>query len=507
MASLPFIGDTEKIALAACIPTIRRFEGLDSPPEDREWFVNATTIDVTVRYIELRHEGKSHDTALRSLNKVFMDWYGSRGLEAGPFDVPPEPEVPRPTRPVSGRLRLESGGFRDDIGFLNPVYLHAGDLFSVFVRDRGRALAELDKIAAAGYHGARVWITLGCGPNTHHGCAPHEYWYGREVGPHVTPTYWADLREFRDALVARRLRLVASQGDLTQIQDRRGYFQQLAAVDNEAPFIDFIDGGNEMWQNGEPDPAKLAQCVRWYAEAGGQALKTLTDAPLYGPGAPPPAEQFNRFSIPPADLFDVHSYRGGHSWNKRQHCWGYAYKGHGAPLKENGINSEPPGHGPKVTATENMDELDDESLALIAAGSFLGRMAYVGFSSQGVFLGEGLERERGFASVARVAGLLPADVMTYRLQTHSQPTPAGEARVLEGNGDLELRIDGRIADDGRFAFTIDGPPGEYRIPVRRAFTGELIHPGTGDSVDVSARPGDTLVVPFTRGRLFIGRIV
>lgn len=506
MASLPFIGDNEKIALAACIPVIRRFEGVDSPPEDREWFVNATTVDVTMRYLEQRLAGKSHEAALRHLNAVFMGWYGDRGLEAGPYDVPPEPEAPKPTRPVVGRLRLEAGGFRDDLGFLNPVYAHAGDLLSVYVRDKARALAELDKIAAVGYHGARVWITLGCGPNTHRGCGPHEYWYGREVGPHVTPDYWGELRSFRDALVARQLRLVASQGDLTQIQHRREYAEQLAALDNEAPFIDFLDGGNEMWQNGEPDPRRLAEFVGWYAAAGGKALKTLTDAPLYGPDAPPPAEQFNRYSIPPADLNDVHSFRGGHSWNKRQHCWGYMYKGHGAPLLENAINSEPPGYGARVTATENMHELDDEALAMIAAGSFLGRMAFVWFSGQGVFLEGGLDQERGFEAAARVAGLLPADVMTFRHQTHSQPTPAGSERVLEGDGDKELRIDGRIADDGRFAFTIDGPPGVYRIPVRRAFVGELIH-YTGERVPVEGRVGDTLTVSFTRGRLFVGKLV
>jgi hypothetical protein len=36
------------------------------------------------------------------------------------------------------------------------AYAHAGDL-SLFVRDEARALAELDAVARAGYHGVRVW--------------------------------------------------------------------------------------------------------------------------------------------------------------------------------------------------------------------------------------------------------------------------------------------------------------------------------------------------------------
>lgn len=415
-------------------------------------------------------------------------------------------EVARALPPIVGRLRLERDAFRDDTGFVLPTYAHAGDLFSVFVRDEPRALRELDAVAAAGYHGLRVWVTLGCGPSTASGCRPGDYWYRREVGPDVTPDYWPKLAAFRDALRARSLRLVASQGDLTQIRDRRAYVQRLAAIDSEAPFIDVIDGGNEMWQNGEPDISKLAQFVRWYADAGGKALKTLTDAPLYGPGAPEPAEQLNRFSIPPADLFDVHSFRGGHSWDKRRHIWGYVYCGHGCPEKRNGINSEPPGGGARVTAIENRDEMDDEAVALLALASHLGRQAHVWFSGEGVILDRGLAGEPGFAAVPRAVALLPHDVQTFEIQTHSEPTPAGRARVLESEAARGLRIDGRIAADGRLAFTLDGPPGSYAPRVARAFTGMLCHPGTGACVDVSRRAGEQLPVSFTRGRLLVGRL-
>lgn len=421
---------------------------------------------------------------------------------SGPLGV-----APAPLRRVVGRLRLDQRhAFRDDVGCLNPTYAHSGDLFSVFVRDAARALGELDAVAAAGYHGLRVWITLGCGPNTAHGCHPSDYWYRREVGPDVTPDYWGHLRAFRDALVARGLRLVASQGDLSQLRDRRAFMERLAALDTESPFLDFVDGGNEMWQNGEPDPAKLAQFVRWYADAGGQALKTLTDAPLYGPDAPPPPQQFDTWSIPPADLFDVHSFRGGNSWDKRRHIWGYTYPGHGAPAKKNGINSEPPGGGARVSAIENAHEMDDEAVALLALASHLGRQAFVWFSGEGVILDAGLRTEPGFAAVPRAVALLPEDVQTFETQTHSEPNAAGRQRVLESDAPKGVRIDGRIAHDGRFAFTIDGPPGTYPLRVARSFDGHLYHPGTAEGIEVHAAAGDWITVTFTRGRLLVGRV-
>jgi hypothetical protein len=70
-----------------------------------------------------------------------------------------------PLAPMVGRLRIAGAAFHDDRGPVLPIYAHAGDLFSVFVRDAPRALAELDAVARAGYHGVRVWSALGCSPS------------------------------------------------------------------------------------------------------------------------------------------------------------------------------------------------------------------------------------------------------------------------------------------------------------------------------------------------------
>lgn len=413
----------------------------------------------------------------------------------------PVPEYPTPSDPIQGMLRLLQGiYYGDSAGPVLPTYAHAGDLFSVYVRDPHRARDQLDHTARAGHHGVRTWLTLGCGPTTVQGCKPGNYWRGREVGPDVTPEYWARLREFFIELQHRKLRLVASQGDIGQLRDRRAYMQQLRQLDNEVHVVDWLDCGNEAWQTGEPDPVKLAECVGYYGS--GSSLRTLTDAPLYGAGVPAP-EQFDRFSIPPADAFDVHSYRGGHSWDKRRHIWGYTYCGEGCPRLKTGINSEPPGGGIRVSAIENRHEMDDESVALLAVASHLGRQAFVWFSGEGVILDKGLQDEPGFLSVPRAVALLPPDLYTYETSHHSGAT-FQHLRILLPQG--EVRIDGRQASDGRFVYTIDGPPGTYSLDVVRGFSGELCHPGLGTCEPVTKRAGERLSVSFSRGRILKGRI-
>lgn len=393
-------------------------------------------------------------------------------------------------RPIMGRLRLAGMCYRDDTGCVLPLYAHAGNLFALFVRDAARALTELDAVAAAGYHGVRTWSTLG-----------GSYWDGWHVGDAVTEDYPGAVQRFFAAVAARRLRLVWSQGDIGRMRDRRATMALFARLDAEAGgVIDWIDCGNEAWQTGEPDPQRLAACVGYYRAAGGRALLTLTDAPIYG-RPDPPGVTFDAYSLPPADAFDVHSYRGGHSWDKRRHAWGYTYEH--PPRLLFGISSEPPGAGARVSVTTHQHELDAEALSLLAIGSLLGRQAFVWFSGEGVMIDRGLATEAGFRDTPRAVALLPADVMTYRTSHHSGDSWRG-TRVLVAQG--EVRVDGRMADDGRFAYTLDGPPGSYRLRVERGFRGRLCHPGTAACEDVRRRAGDLLDVTFVRGRLLVGQV-
>jgi hypothetical protein len=419
------------------------------------------------------------------------------GLRQAP-DAQPAPGVA--AHALEGRLRIDDGAFRDDRGFVLPVYAHAGDLFSLFVRDEARALAELDAVARAGYHGVRVWSALGCGVTsacpdvTATGARP--FWSGREIGPDLTPDYFAHVRRFFEALRARRLRAVWSQGDVHVIGDRRAFMSRTAELDNELGVIDWIDCGNEAWQGAGLSPEDLAACVGHYATAGGSALKTLTSSPTEE------VKDLDAYSIAPADAFDVHSFRGGHSWDKRRHLASLTRNDRPVPRRPVGINSEPPGSGALVSATEFPEELDEEAVALLAAASLIARQAFVWFSGEGVKIDRGLATAAGFAAVPDVVPLLPPDVMRFERRHHS-----GEhwkaIRVLEAQNDV--RIDGAQAADGRFAYTIDGPPGTYVLQVARGFEASLCHPATAACEPVARRAGETLTVSFTRGRILVGR--
>lgn len=398
-------------------------------------------------------------------------------------------------RPIMGRLRLAGMCYRDDTGCVLPLYAHAGNLFALFVRDEAAALRELEAVAVAGYHGVRTWSALGCDRGA---CDPGHYWHGREIGPQVTPDYFGQVRRFLEATRARGLRLVWSQGDIRAIRDRRQAMETFAALDADLGAIDFIDCGNEAYQTGIREPEEAAVCIGYYQRAGGVALKSLTSA-----DGDPTFDDINRWSLPPADVFDVHSWRGGHSWDKRRHIWSYGYSGEGSTRLPFGIGSEPPGNGARVSVTSNKHELDDEAVALLALASMLGRQAFVWFSGEGVIIDRGLSTEAGFAATPRAVALLPRDVMTYRISHHSGESWRG-TRVLVAQGDV--RIDGRLGDDGRFAYTIDGPSGSYRLRVERGFRGRLCHPGTAACEDVRRRAGDLLDVTFVRGRLLVGQV-
>lgn len=402
--------------------------------------------------------------------------------------------------PLVGRLRIEGSAFADDRGVVLPVYAHAGDLFSLFVRDEARALVELDAVARAGYHGVRVWSALGCAVSTV--CPDVDtqgqptYWRGREVGPELTRDYYAHVRRFFEALRARKLRSVWSQGDVQVVGDRRDFMTRIAALDNELGVIDWIDCGNEAWQGAGLEPAALAACVGHYAAAGGRALKTLTSPPTEE------VEDLDGYSIAPADAFEVHSFRGGHAWDKRRHIASLTRGDRPTPRTPVGINSEPPGSGALVSATEYPEELDDEAVALLAVAALVARQAFVWFSGEGVKIDQGLATAAGFQSVPSAVRLLPRDVMRFDTRHHS-----GERwkaiRILEAQGDV--RIDGAQAGDCRFAYTIDGPSGTYALKVARAFEATLCHPATAACEPVTKNAGDTLSVSFTRGRVLVGR--
>lgn len=346
--------------------------------------------------------------------------------------------------PLVGRLRIENGVFRDDTGPVLPIFCHFGEAFSRYTRDRDAVRRQLDVIAQAGYHGIRFWMAL-----------TNRYWAGREVSEAFTRDYWGNLRDFLRDLEARQLRAVISQGDISpaDIPDRVGHMRQLADVLDQvgtANTTAIIEGGNESWQNGESDPRKLAQFVQLIENRHPEVLKTLSSPPGETPA------ELDAWSVDPADMFDVHGYRGGNWWDKVRHIFSIAYEGN--PKRRLGWQGEPTGPGDAVSVTQNKQELDDDTLAGMAAMSLVSRQAWCYMSGQGVRFDSPIEAQPGFFSVPRVRDALPRDVMGFQRLIHGGQRWANE-RIFEVIG--ETRCDHALADDGRFVVVIYGPQLTY----------------------------------------------
>ena len=393
-------------------------------------------------------------------------------VQASPEYAALHPSVP-PSPPVTqrGQLRIVTGGFADDTGPTLPVFCHAGDLFAAYTRTPEPALAQLDVVAAAGYRGIRFWTVLG-----------GDYWTskGRDISADTTPDYWAHLRTFLEALHARGLQNIISQGDVGQIRDRQGFMCQLGATVNAVgpEVAAIVDAGNEAWQTGEPDPVRLAEMGAWFRHVCPQPLLTLTS---------PPGEtkaELDAYSLAPADLFDVHGYRGGRWYDKVRHIFsiGYEIK----PRLRLGIQGEPTGPGELVSVTDNKDELDDNTLAALALMALMSRQAWVYMSGHGVVWRGPLESQPGFYAVPQAVAWLPTAITSWPTLMHGGERWAA-TRVFAATG--EMRCDHALSADGRFACLIYGP-GHARD----------LHPVRPVTIDLDQSFGPHI-------RLVIGRVV
>lgn len=371
-------------------------------------------------------------------------------------------ELKRPFKPgIQGQLRIvPGGGFADDSGPVLPVLAHFGDALSRWSRgQQGQVLADLDRIKAAGFDGIRFWSTLG-GDGSNSG-----YWAGRAVSPTATRDYWAHVEAFLTACRDRGLVVQLSQGDVyaDAIPDRRDFAYRMAEVVNRVgpQTVALFEGANESRDTGEPDASRLAQFVSWFKERA--------PAPLVGLSAytgTEDVEVLNDFSRAPADLFVVHSYRGGRWWDKVRHIFSLQYEG--KPNKRIGWNGEGPGYGALVSAIDNKHEIDGEVYQILAAVALMTRQAYVWFTGPGVISdhtnGERLENMPGFNDVARVKEMLPNDVMWYTEGFSHGGDSWASRRAFRAVG--ETRADQVTNNDGRFCTVIYGDDVHAIQPVR-----------------------------------------
>jgi hypothetical protein len=357
---------------------------------------------------------------------------------------------------IDGQLQVEpGGGFVANGRPVLPILCHFGDAFSRWSRgQQGAVAADLDDIAAAGYHGIRFWSTLG---------GDSAYWHGRGVTPNETPDYWSHLEAFMTALRDRGLVCQLSQGDVRNnvIPDRRNFAYEMAdRVNRVGPHVvALFEGANESRDTGEPDARRLAEFVSAFHERCPQPLVALSSYT-----GTEDVSVLNEFSRSPANVFVCHGYRGGKWWDKVRHIMSLVYEG--KPSKRLGWQGEPAGPGALVSAIDNRHELDADALCAMALMSLMTRQAWVYFCGPGVKSddGERLQDMPGFREVPQVRALLPADVMWFDQIFHGGETWARQ-RVFAAQGDV--RADHAMAADGRMAVLIYGP-GSLDVPQTRA---------------------------------------
>jgi hypothetical protein len=292
-----------------------------------------------------------------------------------------------------------------------------------------------------------------------------------------------------------------------------------------------FDGANEAHATGVRDLADLVTITQAYRDAGGTALITLTS---------PPTMQHNDLLAmcrPPADLYEIDhaNPRVGRWYDKVRRSFNAGYESGAALPLPVGIQSE--GIGPDWTETqpgqtgvlselfaeqrrslknqrpemsaadvdaiisvaENLHEMDAEAVGLITVASFLGGVLWVWFSGEGVWHRRGLAAEAGFAETPALIRSLPPDLLSYETVHHS-----GErwvwTRVFFCD-EPDVRIDGRLCSDGRFAYVTYGPSGLHVLRVERPCE---VQAGTGETWTLDA--GVTLTLAWARGRVLQGRI-
>lgn len=424
-----------------------------------------------------------------------------------PVPGPPEPP-PVPETGLVGTLRLTEQGFADDTGLVVPRFIHDGDWFGRWVRDRVSTENQARTAKAAGWQGGRAWDALGS-----------IYWESkdRDVSPlhpiYGGERYWREWDAFVAFCASINWRILVSHGDINALADtwegRLEVARRFAQSAAPYPWVyATFDGANEGYVTGEYDMNRLSSFVQAYRDAGGTALLTLTS-----PDAPTKAEM-TRTSQPPADLYEVEhgdTRTPLHWWDKLRHVFSSHREGKPDHL-EFGIQSEPvgpddPDDGIIISVTENLHEIDAETVGLLAAMAAVARQIWVFMSGEGVYTTEGIETEDGFYSTPQLLQMLPQDMMSYQRTTHIGDGEIGRRGLSSTEPDV--RVDSRVHDDGRVVSVAYGPSGTHTFTAERGWAGYVWRyiGGMGGWVGTSESwaAGETVLLNWYRGVVLIGR--
>lgn len=407
--------------------------------------------------------------------------------------------------PIAGRIELinrGADGIKDANGQRLIVGLHMGSALSE-AKNKGWAAvdAALDYAQSRCFHFVRAWTNL-----------PAPDWWGVPPRPGTflvkDADHWPIIDGFIDRLKARRLRWLISQGDLMWLWPGdavrlNAYMEELGRRIQARGGQDLvslgIDAGNEAWNFTRcEDPVLMAGMLDAFLNKCPQAIRSMTSAKDEG--------TLNQFDAQPVSITDKHGSRATVRMAfERSFTVGY-WDGKTHPYT---IDSEMPGCGPKVSATNHPEQwMERETMGMLTLIALVSHQIPVMMSSPGVYFeGETFEQYDEQLSVGpQIAAMLPRDIQSWKLFHGGENRPFSPDRILAAPNDQTRCDHARAADGVRYGVMIyQNEPGEIEITSVNGFDGELWHPGTLERTPITFGKGERVRLDFRRGRFLLGR--
>jgi len=359
---------------------------------------------------------------------------------------------------ITGQLRIDNAGFCDDIGRINPIGLHVGDLFSVFVRDQAKAAGIISKAAEAGYPLIHFWMNLG---------TLGDYWSGRECGPGYTDDFWGQLGRLGDLLDSYGVKGGYNLGDYKLFPNagsHSNFFRELGRhlKSRSNCTAAYVFGGNEAWQTGADSKEEISDALESFKAECNTVIVTTT--------APPSEHVDDIQEWCDGDFYAIHGYRAGEDHDRIRHIFSCPWEGN--PPVTYGFQDEPTGPGDEVSVKSSHcyegRDVDSNHICALAIQSLMCNQGYNYFCGAGVKSDTPIESYPGFYEVAKACKLIvPIDIMGWPGVFHFGGSQSHQ-RVFSPCAEDTLRFDHRISHDGRIFGIFYGDEGHTRARCERA---------------------------------------
>lgn len=358
---------------------------------------------------------------------------------------------------IKGQLRIDEAGFVDDENNrINPIGLHVGDLFSVFVRDPAKAESIIKLASSAGYPYIHFWMNLG---------TLGDYWSGRECGPGYTQDFWGQLSRFGDLLDKYGMKGGYNLGDYklwsgTHKEFFRELGRHLRARSNKTAA--YVFGGNEAWQTGANNKEEISDALDEFKAEAPEIIVTTT--------APPTESASDIAEWCSGDFYAIHGFRGNEDHDRIRHIFSVPWEGH--PPSKYGIQDEPTGPGDEVSVKpahcyEGRD-VDANHMCALAVQSLMCNQGFNYFCGAGVKSDTPLDSYAGFYEVPIACkSIVPLDIMGWPGVFHFGASQSGN-RVFSPLAEDSLRFDHRISHEGKIFGIFYGDQGHTRAKCERA---------------------------------------